>query len=471
MGKAAEKRSGRMGRSGRRSILVAMLAVLAVLSSAAAAWATGELSQKPGLAGCISGVEKTAGECARGVGLKQAGRMAISPDGKNVYVGAYGSSGVTILARDPDTGALTQRAGAAACVSELRSEGCAPGRAIDEVEGVAISPDGKSVYGVGVESASVAVFDRRPEDGSLVQKRGKAGCISESGDDDCQKGKGLEEGKGAVVSPDGRNVYVVSQGRRSGALTVFARSANGELRQLGGKAGCFAGDGNHGECEEDPSLGRPYYVTVSPDGRNVYVNSTDVNTIAIYARNPKTGALSRRRPVTPCSALPAMGPCEPDKAFGADTHTAISPDGRSAYITGLVGFVGIFDRDPQTGALTQKPGLAGCFGDGKLAGSCQIGRGLSEVQSVAISPDGASVYVSSYAKAFVAVFDRDGTTGELRQKPGAAGCFSQRGAEDGCTRAKAIGFTLDIAVSPDGNNLYVPSVGSSAVAIFDRKGP
>jgi len=78
----------------------------------------------------------------------------------------------------------------------------------------------------------------------------------------------------------------------------------------------------------------------------------------------------------------------------------------------------------------------------------------------------------------VAVFDRDLGTGQLRQKRLRAGCVTETGSGGLCENGTAIRFITDIAVSPDGDNVYAAASQStgretgfrdSGVAIFDRR--
>jgi hypothetical protein len=61
----------------------ALLALAVLLLSAPVAWALGELSQKPGTAGCVSGTG-TGGACRDGKALEAATGVTASPDGKSV---------------------------------------------------------------------------------------------------------------------------------------------------------------------------------------------------------------------------------------------------------------------------------------------------------------------------------------------------------------------------------------------------
>jgi sugar lactone lactonase YvrE len=79
-------------------LLLATLALLLVTTTALAV--TGGLTQPAGAAGCVS--ETGSGHCADGHALTRAGSVAISPDGKSVYVASsYPSNAVARFNRAP----------------------------------------------------------------------------------------------------------------------------------------------------------------------------------------------------------------------------------------------------------------------------------------------------------------------------------------------------------------------------------
>lgn len=84
----------------------------------------------------------------------------------------------------------------------------------------------------------------------------------------------------------------------------------------------------------------------------------------------------------------------------------VSPDGSNVYVAsegyGGSGPLAIFDRSPSTGAVVQKPGQAGCLGGGRH--DCGSLRATGPARSVAMSPDGRSVYLAGSS---VAVLGRD----------------------------------------------------------------
>ena len=155
--------------------------------------------------------------------------MAVAPGGKSVYVASLGSNAVARLSRNTTTGAITQPAGTAGCISEGGGGPCADGHALYSPFGVAVSPDGKSVYvGSSGHSGStpaddaVARINRNTTTGAITQPTGTAGCISETGAGPCADGHALYGAGAVAVSADGKSVYVASY--RSDAVARFNRA-------------------------------------------------------------------------------------------------------------------------------------------------------------------------------------------------------------------------------------------------------
>ena len=78
-----------------------------------------------------------------------------------MYVAALLSSAVAEFARDSRTGALTQLPGGDACVSNDGSGGlCTDGKGLHSATSVAISANGRSVYVGSQLDPAVSVFAR-----------------------------------------------------------------------------------------------------------------------------------------------------------------------------------------------------------------------------------------------------------------------------------------------------------------------
>ena len=203
--------------------------------------------------------------------------------------------------------ALRVETGRGTCVSVVPLHGCAPARGFsspDQMDG-AMSPDGKSLYVASTTSASIGIVNISPRTGAIKQAKGSGGCLLERGGDSdvtvtgCGKARGFGVGTyGVAVSPDGHNVYVVSDNRDdpgdppASSIAVFARRSSGSLKQLSGAAGCLASSPGD-SCAVLAGLSG-LKVSVSPDGGRVYVTGPN---LWVFARNSKhRGADPRRLP-------------------------------------------------------------------------------------------------------------------------------------------------------------------------------
>jgi DNA-binding beta-propeller fold protein YncE len=438
--------------------------VLGLVLASTASAANGDLTQLAGTAGCISDTG-TSGACVDGVGLAQASGIAVSPGGANVYATSQTSSAVTVFDRDPTTGALTQKAGSAGCISDTGAEGCVDGVGLSGANSITISDNGAQVY-VAAFGGGVAIFDRNLSTGELTQKAGLAGCISDNGAGPCTNGSEIYGPTAVRLSPNGSNAYVTAL--FSDAIAIFDRNTTtGVLTQKAGTAGCVSNDGNGGACVDGSELGNPRSVAISPNGASAYVAGDTA--FAIFDRNTTTGELTQKAGTAGCiSNDGSAGACVTGIAMAFPFSVTVSPDNANVYVATFgSNSVSIFDRNLSTGALTQKPGLAGCITDNG-AGPCVDGVGLSAASSVTISPDGTSVYATSQGSGALTTFDRDATTGGLTQKPGTAGCISDTGAA-GCVDGTGLGGAQAFALAPDGTNAYVAALGAGAVTIFDRE--
>jgi DNA-binding beta-propeller fold protein YncE len=344
------------------------------------------------------------------------------------------------------------------CVKDRFGRECGTGVGIENSE-LAISPDGNNAYLLipffdsEGERAEIQIYDRNPATGSLVQKQGTAGCIAEGKRKGCAQARGLRFGDAIEISPDGRNVYALTES----GIVIFDRDpSTGNLTQPAGAAGCITSDlKRNPTCAPGRSLGAG--IAISPDGLNVY---TDGGSLATFDRDPTTGALTQKPGSEGAKRLGRGG-------FGV----LVSPDGRNVYAsTERPDRMTTFDRDPTTGALTRVPGRAGCISE-KGKGGCRrghelIGAGLS------ISLDGRSVYgADSYGPGApdygsLMILERL-PDGSLTQRPGRAGCFVLYEG-DGCARANSLSEANDTTVSADGKRVYVFNYYDSDAAIFTR---
>jgi DNA-binding beta-propeller fold protein YncE len=371
--------------------------------------AGGALVQPAGRAGCVIRVVRvSASGCSGARSLLGANSVAITPDGLNAYVTAFHS--VAAFRRDRHTGALTQLPGRKGCVTPPRHDGCAHQRALYGTDAIAISPDGRNVYVASGGESGLVVFRRNRRTGTLAPLAGKAACVTAYPFRGCALGRAIIGPESVAVSPDGRNVYVAAAGNNS--VASFTRDrATGALTQPAGKAGCVSFYPRR-SCVRGPALDSPWSITVSPDGRSVYVASV-FGGVVLLRRDPASGALTEPTGAAGCvNSSRALG-CASGRALDAARSVVVSADGRSVYATSSGGdrqdAIAVFARNRFDGTLTQLAGAPGCLNaDG--AHGCTPVRAMHYVlEPIAVSPDDRSAYViaitsSSYAS--VVVFAR-----------------------------------------------------------------
>jgi DNA-binding beta-propeller fold protein YncE len=394
-----------------------------------------------------------------------SGAVAISADGRSVYVASSKSDAIAVFRRNARTGKLRQRPGAAGCIAARGASGCATARGLNGPNSVAVSADGKNVYATSVISDSVAVFRRNRSTGALTQTRGANGCISSRAASGCATGRALDGPDVVTVSPDGRNVYV---GAFFGnAVAVFARDAStGALAQPSDATGCLVNAPTDG-CTTGLALAAPEGMAISADGDNVYVATAVSNAIGVLTRNPSTGALTQATDGTGCISVSPLPGCTNGIHLSGANAVAVGAGGDNVYVTSLLSnSLTTFDRVGSTGQLTQKTGTSACV-IYLLAVGCSLGRALDAPEGLAVSPDGASVYAAAFGSGAVDVFNRNAGSGALIQKARRAGCVTAR-ATPTCTRGRSLRKVSSVAVSPDGRHLYSAAFGSSAVGVFKR---
>jgi 6-phosphogluconolactonase (cycloisomerase 2 family) len=343
-----------------------------------------------------------------------------------------------------------------------------------------------------------------------------AGAVTVSGKPaDCAGGRGapckvvvrgLMNPVTGVFSDDGRNLYVGSLG--NGGIVSFARdAASGRLAPVQGGAACI---GFQPGCERSAHP-MPDALAITHDGRFLYAGGAgSEDGLLAFTRDTGTGALA------PAGCLHGYrDACAYPGGAGSDGIRAleVSPDDR--FIVSATGTgVGVVNRDPATGALSQTPGNCvigddrynsydepskGCRVDerigrpvemdlspdgatvyvaaeegergsggllvfardaatGQIALSQRVGGGFYEVQA---SPDGRSVY--GVTEEFdVHAFARDPATGALTRIPGKRGCLAYA---KGCTPLKGVSSPEDVRVSPDGRHVYLAAAEGVSVLV------
>jgi len=468
------------------SVLIALVVSIALAALGVPAGALGAASPKPsrppltpvgtlaqlhGGGGCVIDRSQPASGCTRVRALQGpapvigSDALAISPDGKNVYVASSKSNAIAVFMRSARTGKLTQAAASAGCIALAGGNGCATARGLAGPNSVTVSPDGKNVYATSLVSSAIASFRRNRSTGALTQAGGASGCITNAATTGCTTGRALGGADVVSVTADGRNVYVGAF--NGGAVAVFTRdTSSGALTQPSGTAGCIANSGSDG-CAAGFALGEPEGLAISGDGNNVYVGAALGNALDVLVRNPSTGALTQANDGSGCISSSVIAGCTPGAQLAGADAVAVSPDDGDVYATSLLSnSVTSFTRTANSGQLLQQGGTSACVVY-LLAVGCSLGRALDGPEGLAVSPDGANVYTAAFGSGAIAALNRNPESGALSQKPRAAGCVASSATPD-CTLGRALSGVSSLAVSPDGSYLYSAAFKSDTIGVFKR---
>ncbi|MEM7351988.1 MAG: beta-propeller fold lactonase family protein [Acidobacteriota bacterium] len=199
--------------------------------------------------------------------------LAPSPDGRHLYVAS--DVGIFLLDLDPDTGALSLRERFAA----------------SEVNALQLSADGRFLLAVRTglygTISSLQVWERSLVDGSLT--------LLEEHFDGQDGVEGLAAPRSVALAADGRRVYVV--GRDDNALAVFDRDP--ERGSLSFVEALIQGEGTRSATGGVDGLVRPEHVLASNDNRSVYVLDTRLNAVSTFhvgcIAGPRTLCLNQDR--------------------------------------------------------------------------------------------------------------------------------------------------------------------------------
>jgi DNA-binding beta-propeller fold protein YncE len=491
----------------RRAAMIALCAPsLAVALSPALASGASGFGPLSGPGGCLvapgmASAEKGTAGCGAGKGLVGANSVAVSPDGANVYV-ASGTAGasvassfgsVAILKRDPTTGALSE----VGCLSSDGTDGrdgasgaCTPTPSLLGAHGIAVSPDGLTVFVSSNISGGVVAFARTPATGSLT----RIGCFQAKPQlgSGCTTAHVFAGSSALVASADCRALYVASPAQ--GSVSTFTTSTVSASSPAGSAPGstlasifgapptaqllanpCIGVNGLDGACAVGVATQGLGALLLSPDAKQVYGAAPGSHAVDVFTPDA-TGSLAQ----SGCLKVePPPGLCGAGELMSSPSELAASPDGRNVYAADSSeaggGQLDVLSRNPSTGALTdascldflrveeheeheegeeQEPEEEGEKGVDR----CTSVAGLENVSVVAVSGDGSAVYAIGSGSA--AIFSRDAATGKLTE----ASCAASE--DNRCTSLPSLEGVEGAAVSTDGREVYVAASGSDAVMVF-----
>ncbi len=337
--------------------------------------------------------------------------LKVSEDGANLYVTGFASASIGVFSIDEVAGNLN-----------FQSAETGAGLGISGLDGnaaVAVSPDGNFVYAAGNNDDAIVVFERDDVSGMLT-------FVQEI--EDASATDGLNGINGIAISADGN--YVYTTGFWDKTIVLFTRNPNtGMLTYVERwKDGLQGVDGLNGA----------NYVTISPDGNNVYVTSFWDNAVAVFDVGA-SGSLTFRE-------------VHKDGSLGVDglsraSGIVITQDGSHAYVAGNNdNAIAIFQR-ASDGSLTYQ----GAIKDGVNGID-----GIQRITSVAVNLDGTQVYGTGQNDDALAIFNRDAMgnlTFHAQMKNGVGDVEGM----DGPSR---------MTMSNDGSLIYVTAENSDALVAF-----
>lgn len=367
------------------------------------------------------------------VNLDNPQQMAISPDGKFIYVIVQnGTDGITVFSRNASTGKLTYS-------SEVAKG--STGVLIDGPRGIDISKDGGFLYASGGQDNALNVFSRNKTTGVLT--------IIETFLDDSETGGTIStmvRPAGVTVSPDNKHVIVLSSSSSESGINVFSRNtSDGTLTFLQE----FKDDGIGGTIT---NLTAAQWATFSPDGKFVYVPATGADAVNIFSRDTDPESVDFGK-LTFVSDITGS-----EIDFPEDV--VISDDNSFIYIASKLNNQIVWaSRNTATGVL----GTLNTITDA-VAGITS----LRSIEDVVLSTDNTGAFFASSGADLLTTFDRNVSTGALT--------FSQEFIDDGSTAAvSTTDFGLnnneDVAVSPDGKHLYALGQFDDVISLFSFDTP
>lgn len=207
---------------------------------------------------------------------------------------APGEDSIVALRRDPASGALRPLPGTRGCVQSLPGRGCPAVAGLEGASAIAISANGRFVYIASALSGAVRGFERNGATGALTPMFGLGGCISSderaAGDVPCVvKVPQLAGARSIALSPDGRELYVAAFD--PGAVVTLTRDpATGRLGV--GPPSCLVTEPD-ADCPTGvASLRGAAALALTPDGAVLYVIGESANSLVEVLRDPSDGGLT-----------------------------------------------------------------------------------------------------------------------------------------------------------------------------------
>jgi 6-phosphogluconolactonase (cycloisomerase 2 family) len=387
----------------------------------------------------------------------------------------------------------------------------------DTLESAAVSPDRRSVYAVAGEDDAIIRFDRDTSTGELSFASCFTGETETATASDCEAipgaaslgaDSGMDDPEGVTVSPDGTSVYVTT--RNDDSIVHFSRDPSTGFISF---EGCISGDTGtgplpgSGACTLSGSATaggtnsgfddlKTKRVAISADGQSVYAAAEFDSAVLRFSRNTSTGELTYQGCITgetasntACAAIGDATASGFASGLAQPRWIQLDPADESLYVASAADHaLARFTRNQTTGALTYRGCITGDTNAGPTgSGACAtipsastggFASGLSNPRAVAVSPDGADVYVTGSNDSAISRFDRAASSGALTYRgcitgdeqvgPSGSGACSLSPTATANGIGSGLQHTRSLDISFDGRSLYTSAQNDATVMWLDR---
>lgn len=351
-------------------------------------------------------------------GLNAINNMALSPDGKFMYV-VGDKKHIAILKVDSLSDDLS--------MVDFISDGDPGMQYLNGIYELDFSPDGRFVYGIVMDSNALVTFARDTITGLLSPIQ----VVHNN-----QADSALTAGCAITVSKDGKFMYTASI--RANTIGIFQRDQNNGMVTFIDTVSTHL-------------LGNPqilwyygYFLLSSNDSKNIYIGSYSDNAMVVYQRNGSTGALTFIQKLENVTDIPD---------FSLPKSMILSKDDRFLYTFNKYG-INTLQRNTTDGSLTPhsyyqlsgfpatiNPDLWPCSGD--------------------ISEDGKSLVIAANYDDVVFRFDLDSATGAISPDTVIHNDNNYVYSSDNHTSHRMI------RISKDNHTCYVASYFENKIALID----
>ena len=456
------RRPSAAGGALRVTALLILLISLFALPATAGAAVSGGLKQR----GCLSGDTPTTSGCSAVRGLQNAGKMAMTKDGKSVYLASRNKNAIIAFTRNA-AGGLVQPSGITGCYTNLVStqtdDGCilatANADALSGVTAVAVSPDGRSLY-ASTNNGFATVF-KRATDGTLTY----VSTLNLHGS------TGSNSFPALTVAPDGKTVYVGGPGGYGGILWMLSRDTSGGASHgtLGSTLfNCIAVS----VCGTNvPNMGSPSDVAVTPDNRQVIVAGGE-STYQVVAldRNTTSGALTANATADHCvTASTGLANCTTRNGQLFPRALAIASN-RDIYVGGYYS-LSLIQRNATANTIAPVASADSCVAyEGSGITDCTEGVNCNAQclgRATVVSPDGKNIYEGTDNNGAVLAFSRNTSSGAFSRNTTPLGCLSAT-TVDRLQQLRAGHLVSEMTIDPTGRFVYAAGDNRACNFAVDR---